>query len=71
MVASGKIPGSVNIPIRDLPKMIAKLPENKAAPILTYCKVGYRAGMAPEGCDTHPGRRRASQPDETFAWGSP
>ena len=44
--AKGKIPGSVNVPIRELPKAIARLPENKAAPILTYCKVGYRGGMA-------------------------
>jgi len=45
-LANGKIAGSTHIPIRDLPKMIAKLPENKAAPILTYCKVGFRGGMA-------------------------
>jgi rhodanese-related sulfurtransferase len=45
-LAAGAIAGSVNVPIRDLPKSISKLPENKAAPILTYCKVGYRGGMA-------------------------
>lgn len=45
-MAKGKIAGSVNIPIRDLPKMIAKLPESKTAPILTYCQVGYRGGMS-------------------------
>ena len=45
-MAKGKIAGSVNIPIRDLPKMIAKLPENKTAPILTYCQIGYRGGMS-------------------------
>lgn len=45
-LASGKIAGSVNIPIRELPKMLAKLPASKTAPILTYCKVGYRGGMA-------------------------
>jgi rhodanese-related sulfurtransferase len=45
-LAGGKIAGSVNIPIRDLPKMVSKLPANKNAPILTYCKVGYRGGMA-------------------------
>ncbi len=44
-MAKGKIAGSVNIPIRDLPKMIAKLPESKTAPILVYCQVGYRGGM--------------------------
>ena len=45
-MAKGKIAGSLNIPIRDLPKMIAKLPESKTAPILTYCQVGYRGGMS-------------------------
>ncbi len=45
-MAKGKIAGSVNIPIRDLPKMIAKLPENKTTPVLTYCQVGYRGGMS-------------------------
>lgn len=45
-LAKGKVPGAVNIPIRDLPKMIAKLPESKTAPIITYCQVGYRGGMA-------------------------
>ena len=44
-MAKGKIAGSVNIPIRDLPKMIAKLPDSKTAPILIYCQVGYRGGI--------------------------
>jgi rhodanese-related sulfurtransferase len=44
-MTKGKIAGSVNIPIRDLPKMIAKLPDNKTAPILIYCQVGYRGGI--------------------------
>jgi len=42
----GWIPGSTNLPIRDLAKKVAELPANKAAPILTYCKGGYRGGMA-------------------------
>jgi len=45
-MAKGKIAGSTNIPIRDLPKMIAKLPDSKTAPILTYCQIGYRGGMS-------------------------
>src|SRR5574342_529733 len=45
-MAKGKLAGSVNIPIRDLTKMISKLPESKMAPILTYCQVGYRGGMS-------------------------
>jgi rhodanese-related sulfurtransferase len=44
-MAKGKIAGSTNIPIRDLPKMIAKLPNSKTAPILIYCQVGYRGGI--------------------------
>jgi rhodanese-related sulfurtransferase len=44
-MAKGKIAGSMNIPIRDLPKMIAKLPDSKTAPILIYCQVGYRGGI--------------------------
>jgi len=43
---STRIAGSVNIPIRQLTKQLSQLPENRAAPILTYCKVGYRGGMA-------------------------
>jgi rhodanese-related sulfurtransferase len=45
-LAKGKIAGSVHIPIRDLPKMVAKLPDSKTAPILTYCQIGYRGGMS-------------------------
>jgi rhodanese-related sulfurtransferase len=45
-VANGKIKGAVHIAIRDLPKMIDKLPASKTAPILTYCAIGYRGGMA-------------------------
>jgi rhodanese-related sulfurtransferase len=45
-VANGKIKGAVHIAIRDLPKMLDKLPANKTAPILTYCAIGYRGGMA-------------------------
>jgi len=44
-IAKGKIAGSTNIPIRDLPKMDGKLPANKTAPILVYCQVGYRGGI--------------------------
>ncbi len=45
-LSAGKIAGSTHIAIRELPKMIASLPANKSAPILTYCKVGFRGGMA-------------------------
>ncbi len=46
VAATGSIPGAVHIPIRELPKSIAKLPASKTAPILTYCKSGYRGGMS-------------------------
>jgi rhodanese-related sulfurtransferase len=43
---AGYIDGSVNIPIRDLPKSMDQLPADKNAPILTYCAVGQRGGIA-------------------------
>jgi rhodanese-related sulfurtransferase len=45
-LTAGHIAGSTLIPLRDLPKAVAKLPENKAAPILTYCRTGGRGSMA-------------------------
>src|SRR5512145_770325 len=45
-VEQGRIAGAVAIPIRDIPRSLARLPENRAAPIITYCKVGYRGGLA-------------------------
>lgn len=39
----GRIPGAVNIPIRDLPKRIGELPKNK--PIIIYCGIGHRGAM--------------------------
>jgi rhodanese-related sulfurtransferase len=35
-----------NIPLRQIAKMIDSLPENKAAPILVYCKAGHRGAIA-------------------------
>ena len=43
---NGKIEGAVNIPIRDLVKSLDKLPKDKAAPILVYCAIGHRGGLA-------------------------
>ena len=43
---AGYIDGSVNIPIRDLAKNLDKLPTDKNAPIITYCAVGQRGGIA-------------------------
>ena len=43
---AGYIDGSVNIPIRDLAKNLDKLPADKNAPIIAYCAVGQRGGIA-------------------------
>jgi rhodanese-related sulfurtransferase len=39
----GRIPGAVNIPIRDLPKRIGEIPKGK--PIIIYCGTGHRGAM--------------------------
>lgn len=41
-----RIAGAVHVPIRELPKFIAKLPDSRGAPIVTVCKIGYRGGIA-------------------------
>ncbi|TFU15477.1 rhodanese-like domain-containing protein [Thermus tengchongensis] len=40
----GRIPGAVNIPIRDLPKRLSEIPKGK--PIIVYCGIGHRGAMA-------------------------
>ncbi len=40
----GRIPGAVNIPIRDLPKRLGEIPKGK--PIIVYCGIGHRGAMA-------------------------
>jgi rhodanese-related sulfurtransferase len=44
--AAGRIAGSTLIPLRTLPTSLAKLPQDKAASILVYCKTGVRGAMA-------------------------
>lgn len=39
----GRIPGAVNIPIRDLPKRVGEIPKGK--PIIIYCGIGHRGAM--------------------------
>ncbi|MGC8903954.1 rhodanese-like domain-containing protein [Thermus sp.] len=39
----GRIPGAVNIPIRELPKRIGEIPKGK--PIIIYCGTGHRGAM--------------------------
>lgn len=41
-----RIAGATHVPIRDLPKMLDKLPDGRGAPIITVCKIGYRGGVA-------------------------
>lgn len=43
---SGHIPNSKNIPLGHLHSMKKKLPEDKEAPIITYCLSGMRAKNA-------------------------
>lgn len=41
-----RIAGAVNIPLRDLPKALDKLPDSKGAPIVVYCTIGHRGAIA-------------------------
>jgi rhodanese-related sulfurtransferase len=41
-----RIAGSTHIPIRDLAKKIAQLPDNKGEPIVVLCAVGTRGTIA-------------------------
>ncbi|MBM3469292.1 MAG: rhodanese-like domain-containing protein [Armatimonadetes bacterium] len=41
-----RIAGATHVPIRDLAKFVEQLPDSKGAPIVTVCKIGYRAGIA-------------------------
>jgi rhodanese-related sulfurtransferase len=43
---ASQIPGTVHVSVRALVKEQAKLPQNKAAPILVYCKTGYRGAIS-------------------------
>ncbi len=45
---NGKIEGAVNIPVRTLVKSLDKLPTDKNAPIIVYCAIGHRGGLALE-----------------------
>jgi len=42
--ATGRIEGSLNIPVRDVPKNLAKLPQDKNAPIVVVCAGAVRSG---------------------------
>lgn len=42
---NGHIPGAVNLPLDELPDLLAQLP-SKNQKIVVYCRTGYRAGKA-------------------------
>jgi rhodanese-related sulfurtransferase len=44
--AAGYIEGAVNIPINEVPANLAKLPADKAAPIVALCQSGHRGALA-------------------------
>jgi rhodanese-related sulfurtransferase len=46
LTANGMIEGAANVPTRTLLKNMDKLPKDKAAPIVVYCAIGHRGGMA-------------------------
>ncbi|GAB4574253.1 MAG: hypothetical protein Kow0077_19830 [Anaerolineae bacterium] len=49
--AEGFIPGAVNVPLREVPANLAVLPAEFDAPILVYCKAGYRGAVAQLGLE--------------------
>jgi rhodanese-related sulfurtransferase len=44
--AAGRIEGSVNVPVRDVPKTLDKLPQDKNAQIVVVCAAAVRSGYA-------------------------
>jgi rhodanese-related sulfurtransferase len=46
--AAGRIEGAVNVPVRDVPKNLAKLPQDKNAQIVVVCASAVRSGYVVE-----------------------
>lgn len=44
--AAGHIPGSINIPVREIADQRDKLPEDLLMPLVVYCQSGIRARRA-------------------------
>jgi rhodanese-related sulfurtransferase len=42
--AAGRIEGAVNVPVRDVPKNLAKLPEDKSTQVVVVCASAVRSG---------------------------
>ena len=47
-VASGKVPGALNIPIEQLGGRLSELPTDKSRPVVAYCAMGGRSAAACE-----------------------
>jgi rhodanese-related sulfurtransferase len=43
---AGHIPGAVNFPYRELPARLTELGAYRTQPIVVYCEIGVRAGIA-------------------------
>ncbi len=43
---AGHIAGAMNIPLRELPQALGRLPGSTVAPIVVYCANGHRGAMA-------------------------
>lgn len=46
--AGGRIEGSVNVPVREVPKSLGKLPQDKNAQIVVICASAVRSGYVVE-----------------------
>lgn len=46
--SAGRIEGAVNVPIRDVPKNLAKLPQDKNAQVVVICASAVRSGYVVE-----------------------
>jgi rhodanese-related sulfurtransferase len=44
--AAGRLPGALNVPLRQLAKRVDALPEGRDTPIVVYCRTGYRGAVA-------------------------
>ena len=49
--AAGHIEGAVNIPVRDVPKSLDKIPQDKAAQIVVVCASAVRSNRGFTRCD--------------------
>lgn len=44
--ASGHVPGAILMPVQSFPSAVSQLPAAKDQPIIVYCEMGPRAGLA-------------------------